>query len=47
MKAIELNITEMNAAGSISLEKLSGINSTFFTNWKVPEKDDPKGLNLT
>lgn len=32
----------MNAAGSISLDRLTGVNSTVFTKWKVPEKDDPE-----
>ena len=45
-KAIDLNITEMNAAGSISLDRLSGVNSTIFTKWKVPEKEEPIDLNL-
>jgi len=47
VKAIELNITEMNAAGSISLDRLAGANSTVLTKWRVPEKEDPTGLNLT
>lgn len=47
VKAIEVNITEMNAAGSIALDRLAGANSTVLTKWKVPEKDDPTGLNLT
>ena len=32
----------MNAAGSISLDKLTGVNSTMFTKWKTPEKEDPE-----
>jgi len=47
VKAIELNITEMNAAGSIALDRLVGANSTVMTKWKVPEAEDPTGLNLT
>jgi hypothetical protein len=54
VKAIELNITEMNAAGSIALDRLVGANSsnssdntTVLTKWKVPEAEDPTGLNLT
>jgi len=37
----------MNAAGSISLDRLTGVNSTVFTKWKVPEKEEPTNLNLT
>lgn len=48
VKAIEVNITEMNAAGSIALDRLVGANSTVLTKWKVPAGEDPddSGLNL-
>lgn len=50
VKAIGLNITEMNAAGSIALASLVGANATVMTKWNVPEAEDPTnstGLNLT
>lgn len=47
VNAIATNITEMNAAGSIALEKLVGANSTVLTHWRVSEAEDPTGLNLT
>lgn len=47
VNAIVTNITEMNAAGSIALERLVGANSTILTPWRVAEAEDPTGLNLT
>jgi hypothetical protein len=32
----------MNAAGSISLDRLSGVNSTMFTKWKTPKDEEPE-----
>jgi hypothetical protein len=46
VKAIEVNITEMNAAGSIALDRLVGANSTVLTQWKVPAGEDPSGPSL-
>ena len=41
IKMMQINITEMNAAGSMTLEQLSKSNQT---RWKVPSAEDPQAL---